>query len=153
VRKIKIFFNMSLNILNKVDTLEGLIKEIRDSLNSQKVRKENVNDTNQKKIHELLLKQERQNEWYDEFLKLKKNYNEEYLKHKQSEDDERKYKNVYMSIPYISLSSLNVNDYINKSLTVTQEKAKQRVQPKYKFTSKEKNINTKQFKECSIKKY
>jgi hypothetical protein len=53
VEKIKIFFNMSLNILNKVDILESLIKEIRDSLNSQKVRKENKNDTDEKKIHEL----------------------------------------------------------------------------------------------------
>jgi hypothetical protein len=52
---------VSLNILNKVDTLESLIKEIRDSLSSQKLRKENKNDTNEKKIHELLLKQERQN--------------------------------------------------------------------------------------------
>jgi predicted transcriptional regulator len=79
VRKIKIFFNLSLNILNKVDTLESLIKEIRDGLNSQKVSKENKNDTNEKKMYELL-KQEKQNGWYDEFLKLKKNYNEEYLK-------------------------------------------------------------------------
>jgi hypothetical protein len=47
---------MSLNILNKVDTLESLIKEIRDRLNSQKVRNENKNDTNKKKIDELLLK-------------------------------------------------------------------------------------------------
>jgi hypothetical protein len=46
-----------------------------------------------------LLKQEKQNELYDEFLKLKKNYNEEYLKQKEIEDDERKYKDVYMSIP------------------------------------------------------
>jgi C4-type Zn-finger protein len=65
---------MNLNILTKVNTLESLIKEIRDSLRSQKVSKEN--DTNQKKIHELLLKQEKQNEWYNEFLKLKTNYNE-----------------------------------------------------------------------------
>jgi hypothetical protein len=43
----KIFFNMSLNILNKVYTLESLIKEIRDSLNSQKVKKKNKNDTNE----------------------------------------------------------------------------------------------------------
>jgi hypothetical protein len=50
--KIKIFFNISLNILTKVDKLESLIKEIRDGLNSQK-----VNDTNQKKINELMLKQ------------------------------------------------------------------------------------------------
>jgi hypothetical protein len=50
---------MSLNILNKVDILESLIKEIWDSLNSQKVSKENKNDTNEKKIRELL-KQERQ---------------------------------------------------------------------------------------------
>jgi hypothetical protein len=55
---------MNLNILTKVNTLESLIKEIRDSLNSQKVSKENENNTNQKKIHELLLKQEKQNEWY-----------------------------------------------------------------------------------------
>jgi RNA-binding protein YhbY len=63
---------MNLNILNRVDTLESLIKEIRDSLNSQKVSKVNVNDTNEKMIRGLLLKQERQNEWYNEFLKLKK---------------------------------------------------------------------------------
>jgi hypothetical protein len=50
---------MNLNILTKVDTLESLIKEIRDSLNSQKVSKEKVNDTNQKKIHELMIKQEK----------------------------------------------------------------------------------------------
>jgi hypothetical protein len=49
VRKIKIFFNMSLNILIKVDTLETLIKEIRDSLNSQKVRKESKNEIKEKK--------------------------------------------------------------------------------------------------------
>jgi hypothetical protein len=40
---------MNLNILTKVDTLESLIKEIRDSLNSQKVSKENENNTNQKR--------------------------------------------------------------------------------------------------------
>jgi hypothetical protein len=45
---------MSLNILTNVDTLESLIKEIRNSLNSQK-----VNDTNQKRINELLLKQKK----------------------------------------------------------------------------------------------
>jgi hypothetical protein len=45
---------MSLNILSKVNTLESLIKEIRDSLNSQKVSKENENNINKKKIHELL---------------------------------------------------------------------------------------------------
>jgi hypothetical protein len=56
VRKIKIFFNMSLNILNKVDSLESLIKEIRDSLNSQKIRKENKNKAKEKKIYELFLK-------------------------------------------------------------------------------------------------
>jgi hypothetical protein len=71
MRKIKIFFNMSLNILNKVDTLETLIKEIRDSLNSQKVRKKSKNETKEKKS-ELLLKQEKQNECHNEFLKLKK---------------------------------------------------------------------------------
>jgi hypothetical protein len=87
VGKIKIFFNMSLNILTKVDTLESLIKEIRDSLNSQKVRKENKNGIKEKKIYELLSKQEKQNQWYDEFLKLKKNYKEEYLKQKEFEDD------------------------------------------------------------------
>jgi hypothetical protein len=115
---------MNLNILTKVNTLESLIKEIRDSLNTQKVSKETENNTNQKKIHELLLKQEKQNEWYNEFLKLKKKYDEEYLKQKQFEDDKKKYYNVYRSIPYISLSSLNVDDDINKSLTVTQEKIK-----------------------------
>jgi hypothetical protein len=130
MRKIKIFFNMSLNILNKVGTLESLIKEIRDSLNSQKVRKENKNDMNEKKIRELL-KQERQNEWYDEFLKLKKNYNEEYLKQKEFENDKRKYKNTYMKIPYISKSSLNVDDDINKNQTDIHEKTKSKTQPKY----------------------
>jgi hypothetical protein len=50
---------MSLNILNKVDILESLIKEMRESLNSQKVRKENKNDMNEKKMFELLLKQEK----------------------------------------------------------------------------------------------
>jgi hypothetical protein len=40
---------MNLNILNKVFTIESLIKEIRDSLNSQKVSKENKNDTNEKR--------------------------------------------------------------------------------------------------------
>jgi hypothetical protein len=30
-------------------------------------------------MHELL-KQEKQNKWYNEFLKLKKNYDEKYLK-------------------------------------------------------------------------
>jgi hypothetical protein len=49
VKKIKIFFSMNLSILNKVDTLETLIKEIRDSLNSQKVRKESINETKKKK--------------------------------------------------------------------------------------------------------
>jgi hypothetical protein len=44
-----------------------------------------------------------------------------------------------MSIPYISLSSLNLDDDINKSLMVTQEKTKSRTQPKYKLTLKEKN--------------
>jgi hypothetical protein len=53
---------MTLKFLNKVDTLESLIKEIRDSLNSQKVRKESKNNTNEKRIRKLLLKQERQNE-------------------------------------------------------------------------------------------
>jgi hypothetical protein len=48
VRKIKIFFNMNLNILNKVDTSESLMKEIRDSLNSQKVSKENENEIKEK---------------------------------------------------------------------------------------------------------
>jgi hypothetical protein len=100
MRKIKIFFNMNLNILNKVDTLETLIKEMQNSLNSQKTSKENENNTNQKKIHELLLKQESQNEWYNEFLKLKKNNDEEYLKQKEIEDDKRKYKNVNLGIPY-----------------------------------------------------
>jgi predicted Zn-ribbon and HTH transcriptional regulator len=71
VGKINIFFNMSLNILNKVDTLESLIKEIRDSLNSQKVRKENKNGIKEKKIYKLL-KQEKQNEWYNEFRTMKK---------------------------------------------------------------------------------
>jgi hypothetical protein len=98
-----------------------------------------------------LLKPEKQNKWYNEFLKLKKNYNEEYLKQKQFENDERKYKDVYMSIPYISMSELNVDDNINKSLMVTQEKVKQRVQPKYnKLTSKEKNKNRKQVNEGPI---
>jgi hypothetical protein len=55
-----------------------------------------------------------------------------------------------MSIPYISLSSPNVDDDINKSLTVIQEKAKRRAQPKYKPILKEKNKNTKQFKEGVI---
>jgi hypothetical protein len=103
--------------LNKVDVLENLI-------NSQKVRKENKDDTNEKRINELLLKQERQNEWYDEFLKLKKNYDEEYLKQKQFEDDKRKYKNTDMKIPYISLSSLNVDNDINKDQTDIHEKTK-----------------------------
>jgi hypothetical protein len=48
VRKIKIFFYMNLKILNKVDTLETLIKEIRNSLNSQKLRKESKNKTKEK---------------------------------------------------------------------------------------------------------
>jgi hypothetical protein len=87
---------------------------------------------------------------YNEFLKLKKNYDEEYLKQKEYEDDKRKYKEMYMSIPYRSISELNVNDDINKSLKITQEKVKQRVQPKYKLTSKEKNKNTKQFNEGTI---
>jgi hypothetical protein len=39
---------MSLNILTKVDRLKNLIKEIRDSLNSQKVSKESENDRNAK---------------------------------------------------------------------------------------------------------
>jgi hypothetical protein len=30
-----------------------------------------------------LLKKERKNEWHNEFLKLKKNYNKEYLKKKK----------------------------------------------------------------------
>jgi hypothetical protein len=42
---------MSLNILNKVDTLESLIKEIQDNLNSRKVRKENKNRTKEKKMY------------------------------------------------------------------------------------------------------
>jgi hypothetical protein len=122
---------MSLNILNKVYTLESLIKEIRDSLNSQKVRKENKNGTKEKKMYELL-KQEKQNKWYDEFLKLKKNYNEEYLKQKEFEDDKRKYENAYMKIPYnTSINSLNVDNDINKNLTVIHEKTKSRTQPKY----------------------
>jgi hypothetical protein len=86
--------------LNKVDTLVSLIKEIWDNLNSQKVRKENKNYTKEKNIRELLLKQEKQNQWYDKFLKLKKNYDEEYLKQKEIEDDKRKYKDVYLKIPY-----------------------------------------------------
>jgi hypothetical protein len=71
-----------------------------------------------------LLKEEKQNEWYDEFLKLKKNYDEEYLKKKKFEDDKRKYKNVYLDIPYISISSLNVYNDINKNHTDIQEKTK-----------------------------
>jgi hypothetical protein len=51
--------------LNKVDILETLIKKIRDNLNSQKVRKENKNETKEKKIRVLLLKQEKLNEWYN----------------------------------------------------------------------------------------
>jgi hypothetical protein len=35
---------MNLNILNKVDSLESLIKEIGDGLNSQKVSKESKNE-------------------------------------------------------------------------------------------------------------
>jgi hypothetical protein len=50
MRKIKIFFNINLNILNKVGTLENLMKEIRDSLNSHKVRKENKNETKEKNV-------------------------------------------------------------------------------------------------------
>jgi hypothetical protein len=73
-----------------------------------------------------LLKHERQNECYNEFLKLKKNYDEEYLKQKEFEDDKRKYKNTYMKIPYISISSLNVDNDINKNLTVIHEKTKSR---------------------------
>jgi hypothetical protein len=53
---------MNLSILNKVNTLESLIKEIGDNLNSEKVRKKNKNNTNEKKIRELLLKQEKQND-------------------------------------------------------------------------------------------
>jgi hypothetical protein len=52
----------------------------------------------------LLLKQKKQNEWYNEFFKLKKNYDEDYLKQKKFENDKRKYINTYMKIPYISLS-------------------------------------------------
>jgi hypothetical protein len=66
-------------------------------------------------MYEFLLKQEKQNVRYNEFLKLKKNYNEEYLKQKEFEDDKTKYENVYLKIPYRS---------INKSLTITQEKTK-----------------------------
>jgi hypothetical protein len=36
---------------------------------------------------------------YNDFLKLKKNYNEEYLKEKEIED-KIKYKNINLSIPY-----------------------------------------------------
>jgi hypothetical protein len=115
---------MSLNILNKVNTLEILIKETRDSLNSQKVRKENKNDANEKKIHELLLKQESQNEWDDEFLILKKElyYNEEYLKEKEFEDDKRKHENGCMKAPYIRISSVNVENNTNKNVMVPHEK-------------------------------
>jgi hypothetical protein len=49
VRKIKILFNMNLNILNKVEILETLIKEIRDSLNSKKVSKASKNETMEKR--------------------------------------------------------------------------------------------------------
>jgi hypothetical protein len=44
-----------------------------------------------------------------------------------------------MSIPYISLSSLNVDNNINKNQTVIHEKTNSRTQPKYKVTSKESN--------------
>jgi hypothetical protein len=77
-----------------------------------------------------LLKPEKQNKWYNEFLKLKKNYNEEYLKQKQFENDKRKYKNTNIKIPYISISELNVDNYINKNQTVIYEKTKSRTQPK-----------------------
>jgi hypothetical protein len=111
VRKIKTFFNMNLNVLNKVDTLKSLIKEIRDNLNSQKVRKESKNGT-MKKDTKLLLKQEKQNKWYNEFLKLKKNYVEEYLKQKEIEDE------------------------IKGNQIVMQEKPKGKEQPEYKLTLK-----------------
>jgi hypothetical protein len=50
VRKIKIFFNLNLNVLNKVDTLEILIKEMRASLNLQKIRKKSKNKTKKKNM-------------------------------------------------------------------------------------------------------
>jgi hypothetical protein len=132
---------MDLNILNKVYTLENLIKEIRDSLNSQKVRKENKNWIKEKNMRDLLLKQKKQNQWYDEFLKLKKNYNEEYLKEKEFEDDKRKYENVYMKIPYRWINELNVDDYINKNLTVIQ---------KIKKVEQNQNINLHQKKVTKV---
>jgi hypothetical protein len=71
-----------------------------------------------------LLKQEKQNELYNEFLKFKKKYEEEYLKQKEYEDDKTRYKNMYRKIPYISLSSPNVDDDINKNQTDIDEKTK-----------------------------
>jgi hypothetical protein len=55
-----------------------------------------------------------------------------------------------MSIPYRSISELNVDKDINKSLIVTQEKTNRKLQPIYKLTSKEKNKNTKRFNEDAI---
>jgi hypothetical protein len=59
------------------------------------------------------------------------------LKQKEIEDDKRKYKKVYLSIPYKSMSEVNVDDDINKNLMVIQEKIKSNTQPKYKLTLKE----------------
>jgi hypothetical protein len=75
-----------------------------------------------------LLKQERQNEWYNEFLKLKKNCDEEYLNQKEIEDNERKYKNVCLTIPYRSMSELNAEDEINGNQIIIQEEPKCKTQ-------------------------
>jgi hypothetical protein len=96
---------------------------------------------------------------YNEFLKLKKNYNEEYLIQKKLKMMKEKYKNLYLSIPYKSMSELNVDEYINENLMTIQEKRKSRIQPKHKLTLKEssksgRNKNKKQINQDTIiKKY
>jgi hypothetical protein len=58
---------------------------------------------------------------------------------------------MYRKIPYISLSSLNVDDDINKSLTITQEKTKNNTlsTPKNKSNTL---INLARHPQCCIRK-
>jgi hypothetical protein len=44
-----------------------------------------------------------------------------------------------MKTPYRSISELNIDNDINKNLTVTQEKTKSRTYSKYKLSLKESN--------------
>jgi hypothetical protein len=95
---------MSNNLLNKINEVEGIIKEIKDNL---KIKKDTEKD---KQFQELLLQKEKYDKQNKEYIQLKKKQERQNQYKYKIQQDKIKYNNQYLDVPYRSLSELNFED-------------------------------------------